>query len=78
MAKTKNSLMDAELALAAFRGGRLARGELTGDDRENVTDLITDLMHLVDTDSERFDDYEGDMVADTAMSNWFDEHYDTP
>lgn len=76
MANEPKSRADAQAALVAFQTARAARDELGGDDRENIADLIADLLHLVDSDSERFDGYDGGMVADTATTNYYEERED--
>jgi hypothetical protein len=76
MSNTENSRSNANTALYAYVASKALAGDMSGDDRENITDLIADLMHLVDSDPERFDGYDGEQIADDAMRNWFDEQDD--
>lgn len=71
MAKQRSSAS----AQHAFRAWRAVHP--TGDDREAICDLITDLMHLVDTDRERFDMYDGETVGDNAMRDYLEEVNDS-
>lgn len=74
MPNTENSRSAAEAAYKAYKAElvKLAGTEY-GDDRENVTDLITDLLHLIDSDRERFDGYGGNEVVETASDNYWVE-----
>lgn len=76
MTNSTPGTVDAHMALNEYGRQCRRRGAACGDDRELITDLITDLLKLVDTEPERFDEYDGGMVADTALENYYAEKED--
>ena len=71
MPNIKTPRTDADHAFKAWRAFHPG-----GDDRESITDLITELLHLIDSDRERFDGYDGGMVQETAVENYYEERDD--